>query len=118
MHLKSLATAILAATALSACTTRPVVVETPPPEPMAAPMPAPPPEPMPPPASTSLHDQVHDALQAGLGSAATGIEIRVDGSMVYLSGHVATSADHQRAHDIAHDVPGVTRVDHSGLMVP
>ncbi|TBR12472.1 MAG: BON domain-containing protein, partial [Lysobacter sp.] len=45
------------------------------------------------------------------------VDLRVDGSVVYLMGTVATKADHARAHQIAHDVPGVTRVDHSGLKV-
>lgn len=120
MQLKFLAAAIAATTALGACTTRPVVVETPAPQTVIVPMAVPPPSPPippPPPSSISLHDRVHDALQAGMGAAASGIEVRADGSAVYLTGQVATSADHTRAHAIAHDVPGVTQVDHSGLMV-
>ncbi|HVR81733.1 MAG TPA: BON domain-containing protein [Luteimonas sp.] len=130
MQLKFLVAAMVAATTLSACT-RPVVVETPapvivaspaspppPPDVVVVPVPVPAPMPMPPAAPMSLQDRVHAALEAGMGSAASGIDARVDGSAVYLSGHVTTKADRDRAHTIAHDVPGVTRVDHSGLKVP
>ena len=128
MHMKSLAAAVLAASSLGACyTARPVVVQTPAPpaQTIVVPVPVPsdmPPQdtqtPMPAPAPMTLHDQVHAALQSGLGSVADGISVRVVGTKVYLSGHVATKADHDRAHDIAHDVPGVTAVDHSGIKVP
>jgi hypothetical protein len=125
MQPKLIVLAIVATFSLSACyTARPVVVETPAhdvivpvavetPAPMAeqAPMPAPMP------ATMSLHDVVHAALMDGMGAAANDIQVRVDGGHVYLSGHVATKADHARAHDIAHDVAGVTSVDHSGLTV-
>lgn len=74
-------------------------------------------EPAPQAAPMSLHDRVHDALQNEMGSAASEISIRVDGSKVFLSGHVGSKADHTRAHDIAHDVAGVTAVDHKGLRV-
>jgi hypothetical protein len=125
MQPKLIVLAIAATFALSACyTARPVVVQTPAhdvivpvpvatPAPMAEPMPAPMPAPMPMP--MSLHDSVHQALMDGMGAAANNIEVRVDGSKVFLSGHVATKADHDRAHDIAHGVAGVTDVDHSGL---
>jgi hypothetical protein len=121
MQPKLIVLAIAATFALSACyTARPVVVQTPPTEvvvpvpveaqpPMPAPMPAPMPMPM------SVHDSVHQALMNGMGDAANNIEVRVDGSKVFLSGHVATKADHDRAHQIVHDVAGVTEVDHSGL---
>lgn len=126
MHLKSLAAALIAASTLGACyTARPVVVQTPAPPVQTVVVPVPvqgdmPPAdmPMPPAAPMSLHDQVHSALMSGLGSDADGISVRVEGTKVYLSGHVATKADHDRAHDIAHDVPGVTAVDHSELKVP
>lgn len=68
-------------------------------------------------APMSMHDQVHNALRDGMGASASDIEVRVDGSTVYLGGHVGSQADHKRAHDIAHRVPGVTTVNHSGLMV-
>lgn len=68
-------------------------------------------------APMSLHDQVHSALRGGMGASASGIEVRVDRDAVYLTGHVASQADHERAHDIAHSVAGVRTVNHSGLMV-
>lgn len=127
MQPKLIAIAIVATFALVACThpvvvqtpTRDVLVPVPAPYPVEVPAPAPMPEsmPAPMPATMSLHDSVHAALMNGMGAAANGIEVRVDGSRVYLSGHVATKADHDRAHEIAHDVAGVTEVDHNGLMV-
>ncbi len=127
MQTKLIVVAIAATFALSACyTARPVVVQTPAnqvivpvpvevPAPVAEPMPAPMPAPMPMP--MSLHDSVHQALMDGMGAAANDIEVRVDGSHVYLSGHVATKADHDRADEIAEKVAGVTKVDHSGLKI-
>jgi osmotically-inducible protein OsmY len=67
--------------------------------------------------TASLHDRVHDALSSGMGAAASDIEVRVEGTMVFLSGHVGSQADHDRAHQIAHDVPGVTMVHHEELVV-
>lgn len=63
----------------------------------------------------SLHDQVHEALTYQMGSAASEIDVRVDGSKVYLTGTVSSQADHDRAHEIAHSVAGVTSVNHDGL---
>lgn len=122
MQMKTLAVATLAAVALSACYTRPVVVNTPEREVMVAvpepyPVAVPVPVPVPSPDTMSTHDQVHAALMSGMGSAGSDIEVRVDGSKVYLTGHVGSNADRQRAHDIAHDMSGVTMVDYSGLMV-
>lgn len=67
--------------------------------------------------SMSLHDRVHGALQQKMGSAASGISVRVEGSKVFLDGHVGSQADHDRAHEIAHDVSGVTSVEHGSLKV-
>ncbi len=122
MQMKMLAVAALTAVTLSACYTRPVVVDTPGrdvvvPVPTPYPAPYPVPAPTPDPDMMSIHDRVHAALTAAMGSAASDIEVRVDGSKVYLTGHVGSSADHDRAHDIAHGVSGVTSVDHSGLIV-
>lgn len=114
MHTKMLSAAALTVLSLSACMSRPVVVENPAPEPVYAPSPS---YPAPTQDMRSLHDRVHSALMSGMGSAANDISVRVDGSVVYLSGHVGSQADHNRAHEIAHDVAGVTNVDHSGLVV-
>lgn len=67
--------------------------------------------------SMSLHDRVHDALQQQLGRSGSGISVRVDGSKVFLSGHVGSQSDHDRAHDIAHGISGVTSVNHTALKV-
>lgn len=101
-----------AALALAACASSP-----PPPASSPPYQPPPPPyQPSPPPAM-SLQDRVHDALQRQMGAAASGISVRVEGSKAFLSGHVGSQADSNRAHDIAHDVSGVSSVDHSGLRV-
>lgn len=65
----------------------------------------------------SLHDRVHDALAQQMGRAASGISVRVAGSEVHLSGHVGSQADHNRAHDVAHRVDGVSSVHHKDLRV-
>lgn len=120
MQMKTLAVATLAAVALSACYTRPVVVNTPEREVMVAvpvPEPYPVPAPAPNPDTMSIHDRVHAAVNAGMGSAASGVNVRVDGSKVYLTGHVGSKADRERAHALAHGTAGVTMVDYSGLMV-
>lgn len=111
MKISKLSIAMPAALVLGAC------ASSPPPGPIYEPAPAPRYEPAPQPAPMSLHDRVHDALQRQMGSAASGISVRVDGSAVYLGGHVGSQVDHDRAHDIAHGVSGVTSVNHKGLRV-
>ena len=113
MNLLKTLTTVSIATLLGACmSTTPTRVVTPPPLERAPAV-----EYNAPSAPMSLHHQVHDALMNGMGAAASGIEVRVDGNTVYLTGHVASEADHNRAHDIAHGVAGVGTVNHSGLMV-
>lgn len=116
MQIKSLAAALLTVAALSACASRPMSADMPDSE-RSMPMPAPAAEPMPMPGSMSVHDRVHAALMSGMGSAGSDIEVRADGSKVYLTGHVGSNADRERAHAIAHDMSGVTMVDYSGLKV-
>lgn len=121
MHIKTLGAAAAVALSLTACYPRPIVVNTPPPapaEPVVIAVPVEVPAPMPMPPVMNLHDRVHDALMAGMGSQASRIEVRVDGSNVYLSGRVPNKAAHDRAHQIAHDVAGVTNVNHDALKFP
>ena len=123
MQIKYLGAAAAVALSLTACYPRPIVVNTPPPaaaDPVviAVPVETPAPMPMPMPSNMNLHDRVHDALMAGMGSQASRIEVRVDGGNVYLSGHVPNKAAHDRAHQIAHDVEGVTNVNHDALKIP
>ena len=115
MRTKVLITAIVAAATLTACYTRPVVVHAP--APVMLPAPVLVPVPTAPPMAMTLHDRVHAALSADMGSAASGISVRVDGNAVYLTGTVGSMAARTRAHDVAHAVSGVGRVDHSGLVV-
>ena len=109
MRISRLLIAVPAAILLGACASSP--------PPTQPPQSAPRYERAPQPATTSLHDRVHDALQSQMGSAASGISVRVEGSTVFLGGHVGSQADHNRAHEIAHDVSGVSSVNHEALRV-
>ena len=111
MQIKLLTLAIVAAATLAACTTRPVVVNTPGPGATVVQVPVP--------ANSNmmLTDQVKANLSSGMGSNAAGIDVRVDGSTVYLTGHVATSALREQAHSIAHGTAGVSTVVYEGLTV-
>ena len=111
MQIKLLTIAIVAAASLAACTTRPVVVNTPGPGSTVLQVPVP--------ANSNmmLTDQVKANLDSGMGSDAAGIDVRVDGSAVYLTGHVATSALREQAHSIAHGTAGVSTVVYEGLTV-
>ncbi|HVR81641.1 MAG TPA: BON domain-containing protein [Luteimonas sp.] len=111
MQIKFLALSIAAAASLAACTTRPVVVNTPGPGSTVIQVPVP--------ANSNmmLTDSVRAALTSGMGTDATGIDVRVDGSTAYLTGHVATRALREQAHSIAHGTAGVTNVVYEGLMV-
>ncbi len=119
MNVTRISIALSVAMALGACASNPPAQSDYDSEPPKAMEPAMEPdmEPAMPASSMSLHDRVHDALQQQMGSAASGISVRVDGSKVFLGGHVGSQADHDRAHEIAHDVSGVTSVDHGSLKV-
>ena len=111
MQIKLLTLAIVAAASLAACTTRPVVVNTPGPGETVVQVP------VPANGNMMLTDQVKANLNSGMGSNAAGIDVRADGSTVYLTGHVATSALREQAHSIAHGTAGVSTVVYEGLTV-
>ena len=111
MQIKLLTIAIVAAASLAACTTRPVVVTTTGPGATVVQVP------VPANGNMMLTDQVKANLSSGMGSNAAGIDVRVDGSTVYLTGHVATSALREQAHSIAHGTAGVSTVIYEGLTV-
>jgi hypothetical protein len=111
MQIKLLTITLIAAASLAACTTRPVVVNTPGPGQTVLQVP------VPANANMTLTDQVKANLNSGMGSDAAGIDVRVDGSTVYLTGHVATSALREQAHSIAHGTAGVSTVIYEGLTV-
>jgi hypothetical protein len=111
MQIKLLTIAIVAAASLAACTTRPVVVNTPGPGSTVLQVP------VPANGNMMLTDQVKANLSSGMGSNAAGIDVRVDGSTVYLTGHVATSTLREQAHSIAHGTAGVSTVVYEGLTV-
>ena len=111
IKLLTIAIAIVAAASLAACTTRPVTVNTPGPGETVVQVP------VPANGNMMLTDQVKANLNSGMGSNAAGIDVRVDGSTVYLTGHVATSALREQAHSIAHGTAGVSTVVYEGLTV-
>jgi len=114
MKIKSITGVALlaAAVSLAACTTKPVVVNTPGPgsTTIQVPVPATP--------DMTLTNRVTAALKAGIGSDAAGIEVRVEGdAVVYLTGHVATTALRNKAIAIAQGTAGVKTVVATGLVV-
>jgi osmotically-inducible protein OsmY len=111
MQIKLLTLAIVTAASLAACTTRPVTVNTPGPGQTTIQVPVPANQNM------MLTDQVNANLKSGMGSDAAGIQVRADGTTVYLTGHVATSALREQAHSIAHGTAGVSSVVYEGLTV-
>lgn len=113
MQIKTLTSVALiaAAVSLSACTTKPVTVDTPGPgaTTMQIPVPATP--------DIKLTNQVTAALASGLGSDAAGIDVRVEEGTVYLTGRVATSSLHDKAIALARGTANVQAVVHTGLVV-
>lgn len=91
--------------------------------------PAPTPTPMPPRTdapetvgvtSTSdeaIHDRVHEALENAPDLDASSIDVRVEDGVVWLSGTVPTTEQHDLAHNVAHGVEGVDRVFHEDLRI-
>lgn len=103
---------IAAAVSLAACTTKPVTIGTPGAgaTTVQVPVPATP--------DIVLTGHVRDALEAGLGTDAAGIDVRVErGSTVYLTGRVATAALREKAIAIARGTANVRTVVHTGLVV-
>lgn len=105
------ALALAAVTTLAACTTRPVVIDTPGPGATTVQVPVP--------ASSNmmLATRVKTSLNTALGSNAAGIDVRVEEGTVYLTGQVASRALHDQAVAAARGTAGVTAVVHTGLVV-
>jgi len=105
------ALALAAVTTLAACTTRPVVIDTPGPGATTVQIPVP---------ATSnmmLTSRVQSSIDTALGSNAAGVEVRAEEGTVYLTGRVASRALHDQAVAAARGTAGVTAVVHSGLVV-
>lgn len=113
MQIKTLAGAMLVAAvaSIAACTTKPVVLNTPGPgvTVVQVPVPATP--------DITLTNRVRTNLQASLGSNAAGIDVRVEEGTVYLTGRVATQALHDKAVAVVRGTPDVRGVVHTGLIV-
>ncbi|GAA4858711.1 BON domain-containing protein [Luteimonas vadosa] len=104
-------TLVALSVSLAACTTKPVTVETPGPGQATIPVPVPATP------DIRLTNQVRANLEGGLGSDASGIDIRVEEGDVYLTGSVATKALHDKAVAIARGTANVKSVVHTGLVV-
>ena len=113
MQTKLLAAVLtLAATAsLAACTTRPMVLDTPGPGQTTVQVP------VPATANMMLDSRVKASLESSMGSNAAGIEVRAEDGTIYLTGRVATRALHDQAVAAARGTGGVTSVVHTGLVV-
>ncbi len=105
------ALALATAASLAACTTKPMVINTPGPGAtvVQVPVPATP--------DLTLTNRVQASLQSSLGTNAAGITVRVEEGTVYLNGRVATRALHDQAVAAARGTSGVQAVVHSGLVV-
>ena len=102
---------IAAALSLAACTTRPLVVNTPGPGAISVPIPVPATP------DIRLTNDVKAALATGLGTDAAGIDVRVEEGTVYLTGRVATMALHNQAVAVTRGTANVLAVVHTGLVV-
>lgn len=111
MHVKFITASLFTIAALSACTTRPVTVNTPGPGATTVQVPVL--------ANPNMlqTDDVKATLNNALGTNAAGIDVKVDGTTVYLTGHVATQALHDKAIAVAQGTAGVSTVVHTGLTV-
>ena len=111
MQPRLIASIALVTASLVACTTRPVVVNTPGPgtTTIQVPVPATP--------DIALTNAVTASLQSSLGSDAAGVSVRVEDGTVYLSGHVATAALRDKAIAAAQGTAGVKAVVATGLVV-
>lgn len=101
----------LAAASLAACTTRPVVIDTPGPGTTTVQVPVP---------ATSnmmLATRVKSSIESALGSNAAGIDVRAEDGTIYLTGRVASRALHDKAVAAARGTAGVTAVVHTGLVI-
>ena len=103
--------ALAAAASLAACTTKPVVVNTPGPGSTVVQMPVPATP------DLTLTNRVEASLQSSLGTNAAGITVRVEEGTVYLNGKVATQELHNQAVAAARGTAGVKAVVHTGLAV-
>ena len=102
---------VTAALSLSACTTKPMTVDTPGPGSATIPMPVPATP------DISLTNQVRANLKTALGTDAAGVEIRVEEGTVYLTGRVATQDLHNKAVSVTQGTANVMAVVHTGLVV-
>jgi hypothetical protein len=69
------------------------------------------------PPEQSLRDRARRLLAERMGESAKRIRVRVQGTNLWLTGRAAGRWERDLAREIAHEVPGVTRVDVSGVAV-
>ena len=106
------AIALIAATMLAtACTTKPVVVNTPGPGAASIPVPVPATP------DITLTNRVKASLQSVLGDNAAGVDVRVEEGTVYLTGTVATVQLRDQAIAAVQGTADVKAVVATGLVV-
>lgn len=110
-RLLTVALALAATASLAACTTRPVVINTPGPGQTTIQVP------VPATANMMLASRVKASLESSMGSNAAGIDVRAEEGTIYLTGRVASRALHDQAVAAARGTAGVSMVVHSGLVV-
>ena len=109
-HITALAL-IAAATLATACTTKPVVVNTPGPGAASIPVPVPATP------DITLTNRVKASLQSVLGDNAAGVDVRVEEGTVFLTGTVATHELHHQAIAAVQGTADVKAVVATGLVV-
>ena len=110
-RLLTIALTLAAGASLAACTTRPVVIDTPGPGQTTVQVP------VPASANMMLDSRVKASLQSSMGSNAAGIDVKAEEGSIYLTGRVATRALHDQVVAAVRVTAGVTVVVHSGLVV-
>ena len=103
--------AITTAAALAACTTKPVVVNTPGPGAASIPVPVPATP------DITLTNRVRASLQSVLGDNAAGVDVRVEEGTVFLTGTVATPELRDQAIAAVQGTADVKAVVATGLVV-
>lgn len=107
----TIALALAAAASLAACTTKPVVINTPGPGKTVVQVP------VPATMDLTLTNRVQASLQSSLGTNGAGVTVRVEEGTVYLNGKVATQELHDQAVAAARGTADVKGVVHTGLIV-
>ena len=64
-----------------------------------------------------IHDRIHEAIDEALGERGQRVVVVVRRGVVTLSGQVESQQDRRLAHDVAHEIDGVSSVGYRRLYV-